>query len=142
MLFTSFFDSTPHCISNCQHIITINPLAIHIKCTPFAVQLPDCRSLLDRHTHAIAIIYNEEDHWQFVNLGKIERLVEWPTIGSSITHLAHNNLISTSISNRKGCPYGQRKLPTNNSIAAHKTAFQIEKVHRSTTSPRTTSLFP
>ena len=64
--------------------------------------------------------------------------MEGPGIGCSITHLAGNDLMGTTIRDSKGRTSGQGQLTTDDGISTHKAACEVKEMHGTTAPMRAT----
>ena len=89
--------------------------------------------VLDGSTHAIAVVFADEQHRQLPQLGQIERFVKLPFGHGAVTkeHDRHPFLAAHLVG--QGHAHGHRQMPGDDGVATVEARVLVKEMHRSTT---------
>src|SRR4051794_21410012 len=79
--------------------------------------------------HGEEVILANENDWQFVERGEIERFMKCTLIDRAVTEETKSDAILIPIFTGKGEAAGERHMRTDNGVSAMHIVFAIKKVH-------------
>ena len=131
-------DRAPHGVVHGEHIHPVDQLRGHIVAARMLDNIGHRRDTLEGGPHAVAIVLAKENDRQFPHRCHVQRLVKCSNVDRGFAEETDAYFVVALVLAGEGETRGQRDVSSNNSMAAHEAALDVEQVHRAALALRAT----